>query len=1118
MRPLAVKIADAPTGQLDQTVRTPSSPGGGAHETRLRLALEQLASGVAAIHAAQRVHRDLKPSNVLVTREGRVVILDFGLATQLDEERSISEQQGASIVGTVAYMAPEQAGGQVSSASDWYAFGCILYQALTGHVPYEGTPAEVLADKARRPVVAPAQRARGVPADLDQLCVELLRLDPAERPSGAQVLRRLGVTAPEVPAPRKASFIGRTAELARLDECLERSRAGRPQLVTVTGQSGIGKTALVRQFLERATAKGAVVLAGRCHEREWVPFKALDSAIDALVRHLASLSSERVDALLPRDAWALARMFPALNRVDAFARAKVKEVEVGEQRRRATRALRELVGRITDRTPLVIFIDDLQWGDDDSAVLLGELLRGDDAPSVVLVGAARESVRLPEGSGAERTELALAPLSAEDCLALAQLSLSDGEQARAERVARESGGNPFLLQQLARYAGREEVGVDGLVMARAKDLPEEARRLLELVAVAGRPTRQKALVAVAQLKEPDQALRDLRAAQLVRSDGEKLEVTHDRIRDTVTESVPMARQEELHRALADALDAHGEEDLDAIAFHLTAARDHARAAAATARAARRAAQALAFEQAAALFRAAREGLPPKDPRRREFTVALADALSEAGRGGPAAQFYREALDEPGEQPITEGEALELRRREAEQLLRIGHVDEGMEAIREVLADEKLSLPRGPVSTFAVLLARRAALGLRGLDFTGRAEAEVDRAALRRVDVCWSASVGLAMVDTLRGATVGTKQLLLALDAGEPHRVARALAAEAAFGASVGRRGEVRAKKLLERARKLAAEVGDGRIGGLVEFCAGLSAFMAGRFAEAKALHDVAEQRFQELGAAVTWEASTARMVNVWSMVWLGDLLEVFTRRLPSMLAEARLRGNRYTVTGLQSGLAIIESLALDEPERARASVHEVLAGWSKRSFQFQHYWSLLSEGMINLYVGDPEPAFQRMVQRWGALRSSLFLSIQLVRVEARYLRGRAALATGRLGEALGDAERMEGEGVEYGRALAACLRAGVARGKHMPERAKGLYARALELFDASEMKLYATAARARLGELQGGELGAANMRAAEVWMKAQGVLQPGRMIDMVIPLPPGEGARRAGEGTNPRST
>lgn len=1100
VRPLGASIADAPTGGLDVTVRARPSGPLGPDLARLRPAISQLAQGIAAIHRAGRLHRDLKPSNVLVTRDGRVVILDFGLATQVDGEKSISEIDGMSIVGTPDYMAPEQAGsGQVSAASDWYAFGTILYQALTGRLPYEGSALAVLEEKQRRAPVPPNERCAGVPDDLATLCVELLRIEPGTRPRGDEILTRLGTTVTAEPE-RREHFVGRDHELKQLLDALERARAGKPQLVTVVGPSGIGKTALMRRFLERAEQSGAVVLSGRCHERETLPFKALDSAVDSLTRYLGGMSHERVDALVPRDAWALGNMFPALNRVRAFATAKVKPVqEPSELRRRATGALRELIGRITDRAALVVFIDDLHWTDVDSAQLVAEVLRPPDAPALLLVGASRELVDLAPGAEADRKTISLAPLTHDECLALAERTLPADQQARAVTVASESGGNPFLLEQLASYGGTEKVGVDGLVMARAKDLPDDARTLLEVISVAGRPTRQHAVMAASGLAEGEMALRMLRGAQLVRTDDGKLEVSHDRIRATVSESVSPERQAGIHRKIAAELEARAPDELDAIAFHLAAAGEHARAADATAKAARKAEKALAFERSAVLFRTARDLLPEKDPRRREITVALAGALAQAGRGDASAKFYRQALDEPGAGALTELESLELRRNEAEQLLRIGHVDEGMEAIREVLGEVKLSLPRGPVSTFASLLGRRAALTVRGLEFSERKEADCDPADLRRVDVCWSASVGLAMVDTLRGATVGSKQLLLALEAGEAYRVARALAAEAAFGASIGARGLPRAHKLLQRSRTLAAQVGDGRLQGLVEFCAGLSAFMAGQFAEARQLHEVAEQRFQEIGAAVTWEASTARLVSVWSMVWLGDLIEVFTRRLPSMLAEARLRGDRYTVTGLQSGLAIMEALALDEPERARSSVHEVLARWSQKSFQFQHYWSLLSEGMIDLYIGEPEAAWKRMNERWGALRKSLFLSIQLVRIEARFLRARAALATGRLGEALDDAESIEGEGVGYGRALAGCIRAGVAEAQGLHSRALGLYSKALELFDQSQMKLYATATRSRLGQLQGGELGAANTRAAEAWLIAQGVKKPAKMVDMLVP-------------------
>src|SRR5881392_1478076 len=223
-------------------------------ESRLRLALRQLAEGVNRLHEIGKIHRDIKPSNVLVTDEGRVVILDFGLVEDIEPEL-----QQTLLAGTPDYMSPEQ-GAQmgISKASDWYSVGVMLYQALTGRLPFRGRLFEVMMRKQTRDPIQPREINPHVPRDLNDFCMRLLRREADARPTGREVMRALGVrpsSAMSLPSISAGSFIGRERQIAELHDAFRATLEGQTVVVYVHGNSGMGKSTLVRIFLEQLKEK-----------------------------------------------------------------------------------------------------------------------------------------------------------------------------------------------------------------------------------------------------------------------------------------------------------------------------------------------------------------------------------------------------------------------------------------------------------------------------------------------------------------------------------------------------------------------------------------------------------------------------------------------------------------------------------------------------------------------------------------------------------------------------------------------------------------------------------------------------------------------------------------------
>ncbi len=697
-RPAGLPPLDTSATRQDSLVddRLDERPAG-PDEPKLRAALAGLVTGVSAIHQCGKLHRDIKPSNVLVTAEGRVVILDFGLV-QLDERPSeIAETSLAHgpVVGTPAYMAPEQAAGRRAGvASDWYAVGVMLYRALSGKLPFGGSVSEVLRHKQEREPPPLARLAPEAPKDLSSLCMRLLRRDPQKRAGEAELraaLLLLKSTERRSSPPRQRSALfGRADSLGRLAEALEESRHGVARCVFVGGEGGVGKSALLSEFARqlRYDQPEAVILSARCYPRESLPFKAFDGLIDELSQILARMDDRDVIAVLPRNRRALHGLFPVLER----AKPRGLSMSTGEldssgaQRRRAAfAALKDLLGRLSDRAALVLLVDNLEFADDDSAALLASLCSAPDPPGLLFAGSFRIGSPLPAdwkpwlsgehervGSGRATLER-LSPLSPGDSLELCRV-LFRGDEREAVRVARESGGNPLLMTISSEREPAASPPPDderpGPPMAplsahqalaqRLSGETAEGRRVLEAVAVAGAPLSVESVGEVAAL-EPgplQQAIGELVAGHL-------LEVGHRRARTTLTTRHDLIAQEilrtlsdgakrNLHRRIAKALALH-EPDPERQAHHFSEARLPKRARPHWLAAAKRATEAMAFHRAEALYRHALDLTPPED--RAEGLVALADVLVQQGEPAAAANNLREAARlAPG------GEASTLRKR------------------------------------------------------------------------------------------------------------------------------------------------------------------------------------------------------------------------------------------------------------------------------------------------------------------------------------------------------------------------------------------------------------------------------------------------------------------------
>ncbi len=1077
-------------------------------ERRLRQVLPQLLEAVHALHRHNVLHRDLKPSNVMIDRDDRLRVLDYGLVAPLGRE-GLHTTIDDLVVGTPGYMSPEQAEGiPISAASDWYSVGAMVFEVLTGKLPFEGAMREVLWRKVHEDGPDPRTHDRTLPEDLADMCKRLLVREPVHRPTYEELRTIAGQPASRTSMPVFAGdtvFVGRAPELEALHAAASRA-VDRSVVVHVQGPSGVGKSALVRRFVEDVDA---VVLAGRCFERESVPFKALDSLVDALTQHLRGMTRAEVDAILPKHAAALARVFPVLSRLESFAVAPLGDrvSDPSETRRRAASALRELLGRLGKVRPLVLWIDDLQWGDADSAVLFRELVAPPDPPPMLLVLGYRIEDAAADMVAAVRTrhsmeawvELAIQPLGPVEAEQLATTLLGK-RAAHAQRVASESGGIPFFVHELARTVASgislTNLSLSDVLGQRIAALPEKARRLLDAVAASGGPVTHRVARGAAGTGLDELIL--LRAARFLRSrgdgDDDLIECFHDRIRALALNQ--LADPKATHRALADALVREPRPDPEAIVEQYRLAGDDVLTLEYAERAAQLSEHKLAFDRAVVLYELAL-GLAPAE-REQAFAVRYAEALANAGRGADAARAFRTAAE-----GATGHEAVRLRTRAAEQFLRSGNVDDGIEQLQPALADLSLSLPGSSRSALLTLLARRARLKLRGLAFTER---EVDLASreLHRIDLCWSVGNGLGGIDMVRAATFQSQHLLLALDAGEPYRVSRSLAWESIVRSMEGgTKSWGRARELGATARAIAERIQHPHAKAWAAATEAIAAGCRGAWRESQSHSSITIALFREAQTDVVWEVGS---MYVWwllpALYMAGDLAQL-ADRAPQAVGDADAVGDLYTGTSLRTYLMPRVHLVAGDPDRAEAERATAIGKWSRAGWHLQHWCDVTAQAEIALYRGDGAAG----VAAWDAiedrLAASLMLRMYQIAIQTRYSLGRCSiLASERdrspqlLKRAAKCAAKLARHEAAWPKLFGRTLEAGIAMRRGDREHALEILATTAQGYRAADMMLHAHSCELVRGRVIGSHQLVA---AAETWMRAQEVADPLALARSLVP-------------------
>jgi len=676
-------------------------------QTALRIGMD-VCGALQYAHSQGVLHRDIKPENVMLTREDTAKLMDFGLAKMLGQP---SLTQEGIIVGTVAYVAPEIALGRGADIrSDLYSFGAVLYEALIGKPPFVGEDSvKVIFSHIHDYPASPSRLNSKVPQALADCVMKLLEKEPEKRyQTAADLLTALRdvaegflreayvpstkpavvVPTPRPVAEREIQLIDRADEMVALREAVDRAVRGEGGLVFLYGEAGIGKTRLTRELGAYARLRGMQVLYGRCpalFRMDGMPPYILWSEV--IKNYLEVCNPEQLYRVVGYYPSEICKLVPDLaQRLRSIPPSMPISPE--HERDRLFEAVSQFVTNISREAPLLVVLDDLQWTDQSSLLLMHYLARGVYRAPMLILGAYRDTdidERHPLSSvltelNRERLlkSVPLKRMSADDVLEMIKRLLEQDEVPAdfCEVMYEKTRGNPFFVEEVVKSLKEEEViyrkenrwkvkevskiefpkTVKGVIKARIGRLDDECQNVLTLASFVGNDFSFPALCGVTGLAE-DKVL-DL-MERILKTGLVKERVIRGQdvysfadiiVRDVVHEEVSHLRHKKLHGAVGCALEKVYEkktdEHLGELALHFLEFGDEEKALGYFLKAGDKAARIYANNEAVSYFQHALTLLEKKEGELREkgrVLERLGDIKKIVGEYDACTKYWNDAL-------------------------------------------------------------------------------------------------------------------------------------------------------------------------------------------------------------------------------------------------------------------------------------------------------------------------------------------------------------------------------------------------------------------------------------------------------------------------------------------